>query len=117
MFAVALVTLCVDSEDHEIRSSCSVWPSLSYILSLVIAQTLHQDQGDSAVWVLGLGRHPRLEDPMSGCGLGSLTVTPWAQSSLQWKVGWLKEATCHLTLRTIIPLGNLIDVFSLGFPG
>jgi hypothetical protein len=85
-------------------------PSPQLPLSLVIAQILPQDQGDSAFWVLGLGRHPRLDDLMRRCDLlywpWSRHCYPWAQSRLQWKVWWPKVATCHLTLRTTIPWGT-----------
>lgn len=63
---------------------------LSYILSLVVAQILHQDQGDSGVWVLGLGRHPRLDDPMRRCDLGPGTVTRGVKADSSGRCGGLR---------------------------
>lgn len=60
---------------------------------------------------MGLCRHPWLDHPLVNVILALNPALLPKSSKLWWKARWLKVATCHLTLRTTVPLGNLIDVW------
>lgn len=110
----------MNSDPHALWGKCFHSPChlLSYTLSLAVAQTLHQEQADSALGVLGLGRHPRLGDLMR-CDLlywpWSWHCYLWAESRLQWEV-WRLKVNLSLDPKDHNTLGNLIDVWKVLFP-